>query len=64
MGVYIWDCINIEDKVHIGPYVTILKNSVIGNNNIIATGAVVSGKFHMNLIIGRVPAKIIKEING
>jgi acetyltransferase-like isoleucine patch superfamily enzyme len=53
----------IGKNVWIGSNVSILKNSVIGDNTIIATGAVVSGKFQENLIIGGIPAKIIKEIN-
>ena len=52
----------IGKNVWIGNNVTILKNSVIGNNSIIATGAVVSGKFPENVIVGGIPAKIIKEI--
>lgn len=52
----------IGKNVWIGNNVTILKNSVIGDNSIIATGAVVSGKFPNNVIIGGVPAKVIKPI--
>jgi acetyltransferase-like isoleucine patch superfamily enzyme len=52
----------IGRNVWIGNNVTILKNSEIGDNSIIATGAVVSGKFPTNVIIGGVPAKIIKEL--
>lgn len=53
----------IGNNVWIGNNVTILKNSFIGSNCIIATGAVVSGEFPANVIIGGVPAKIIKQIN-
>lgn len=52
----------IGKNVWIGNNVTILKNSEIGDNSIIATGAVVAGKFPANVIIGGVPAKIIKEL--
>jgi len=52
----------IGKNVWIGSNVTILKNSSIGNNTIIATGAVVSGVFPANVIIGGIPAKIIKNI--
>jgi acetyltransferase-like isoleucine patch superfamily enzyme len=52
----------IGKNVWIGNNVTILKNSTIGENSIIATGAVVSGKFPANVIIGGVPAKIIKSL--
>jgi acetyltransferase-like isoleucine patch superfamily enzyme len=52
----------IGKNVWLGNNVTILKNSDIGDNTIVATGAVVSGKFPANVIIGGVPAKIIKTI--
>jgi acetyltransferase-like isoleucine patch superfamily enzyme len=52
----------IGTNVWVGNNVTILKNSVIGNNTIVATGAVVSGIYPANVIIGGVPAKIIKEL--
>lgn len=52
----------IGKNVWIGNNVTILKNSSIGNNTIVATGAVVSGVFPANVIIGGVPAKIIKSL--
>ena len=44
----------------IGAKVTILDGTVIGNNCIVAAGAVVSGSFPDNVIIGGIPAKIIK----
>jgi acetyltransferase-like isoleucine patch superfamily enzyme len=52
----------IGKNTWIGNNVMILKNSEIGDNTIIATGSVVSGKFPENVIIGGVPAKIIKSI--
>jgi len=52
----------IGTNVWIGNNVTVLKNAEIGDNTIIATGAVVSGKFPENVIIGGVPAKIIKSL--
>ena len=51
----------IGKNVWVGNNVTILKNSEIGANVIIATGAVVSGIFPANVIIGGVPAKILKD---
>jgi len=53
----------IGNNVWIGNNVTILKNSEIGANCIVAAHAVVSGKFPNNVIIGGVPAKIIKRID-
>jgi acetyltransferase-like isoleucine patch superfamily enzyme len=52
----------IGRNVWIGNNVTILKNSRIGDNSIIATGAVVSGAFPNNAILGGIPAKILKDI--
>lgn len=52
----------IGKNVWIGNNVVILKNSIIGENSIIAAGAVVSGTFPADVIIGGVPAKVIKEI--
>lgn len=54
--------VDIGDNVWIGNNVTILKNSSIGENTIIATGAVVRGDFPANKIIGGIPAKVIKSI--
>jgi acetyltransferase-like isoleucine patch superfamily enzyme len=53
--------INIGKNVWIGNNVSILKNTVIGDNTIVATGAVVSGQFDKNQIIGGVPARIIRN---
>ncbi|MEP7106918.1 MAG: acyltransferase [Ferruginibacter sp.] len=54
--------VEIGNNVWIGNNVTILKNSEIGDNTIVATGAIVTGKFPANVIIGGVPAKIIREL--
>ncbi|SIS78401.1 maltose O-acetyltransferase [Chryseobacterium ureilyticum] len=54
----------IGRNVWIGNDVVILKNSSIGDNSIVAVGSVVSGKFPANVIIGGVPAKIIREITN
>lgn len=54
--------IEIGKNVWIGNNALILKNSFIGDNSIVAAGAVVSGKFPNNVVIGGIPAKIIKQI--
>jgi len=53
--------IKIGANCWIGSKVTILDGAVLGNGCIIAAGAVVTGQFPDNVIIGGVPAKIIKE---
>lgn len=52
----------LGNNVWLGNSVTILKNSEIGDNTVVAAGAVVSGIFPANVVIGGVPAKIIKEL--
>lgn len=54
--------VRVGKNVWIGNNVIILKNSIIGDNTIIAAGAVVAGTFPPNVIIGGVPARVIKEI--
>lgn len=53
----------IEDNVWIGNNVLILPGTYIGENTVVAAGAVVKGKFPKNVIIGGVPAKVISKIN-
>jgi acetyltransferase-like isoleucine patch superfamily enzyme len=52
----------IGKNVWLGNNVTILKNSEIGENSIVGAGAVVAGKFPANVIIGGIPAKVIKNL--
>lgn len=52
----------IGNNVWIGAKVTFLDGSKIGNNCVVAAGAVVSGAFPDNVVIGGIPAKILKEI--
>lgn len=54
----------IGRNVWIGNNVMILKDSEIGDNTIVAAGSVVTGKFPSNIVIGGVPAKFIKTIDG
>ncbi len=53
--------IKIGNNCWIGAKVTILDGTVIGNGCIVAAGAVVTGVFPDNTIIGGVPAKILKS---
>ncbi|HVW13934.1 MAG TPA: acyltransferase [Mucilaginibacter sp.] len=53
----------IGRNVWIGNNVIILKNSEIGEGSVVAAGAVVSGNFPANVIIGGIPARVIKKID-
>ncbi|WP_413533401.1 acyltransferase [Empedobacter brevis] len=54
--------IKIGNNIWVGAKVTFLDGSKIGDNCVIAAGAVVTKEFPNNVIIGGIPAKIIKEI--
>ena len=54
--------VKIGNNCWIGAKATILDGTVIGDNCIVAAGAVVSGHFPDNVIIGGVPARIIKHV--
>lgn len=53
--------VKIGNNCWIGAKATILDGTKIGNSCIVAAGAVVKGEFPDNVIIGGVPAKIIKH---
>jgi acetyltransferase-like isoleucine patch superfamily enzyme len=53
--------VHIGNKVWIGCNVTILKNTSVGNNSVIAAGSVVKGDFPDNCLIAGNPAKIVKQ---
>ena len=54
--------VKIGDNVWIGNNVMILKNSFIGDNCIVAAGSIVTGNFPSNVILGGVPAKVIRQL--
>lgn len=56
------DRIHIKKNAWIGANVTILKGVTIGENSVVAAGAVVSKDVPDNTIVGGIPAKIIKTI--
>ena len=56
--------IHIGQRVWIGAHATILPGVTIGDNAIIAAGAVVNRDVPANVIVGGVPAKVLKPIKG
>ena len=55
--------IHIGKNVWIGSHATILPGVTIGDDAIVAAGAVVAKDVPANTLVGGVPAKIIKKIN-
>ena len=55
--------IKLGNNIWVGAKVTFLDGCEIGDNSVIAAGAVINGKFPANSVIGGVPAKIIKSID-
>lgn len=56
--------VHIGDDVWIGGNVTILPGVTIGNNVVVAAGAVVTKDVPDNCLVGGVPAKKIKELEN
>ena len=54
--------VKIGNNVWIGSHTTILAGVTIGDNSVVAAGAVVTKDVPSNVVVGGVPAKIIKEI--
>lgn len=54
--------IRLGNNIWVGAKVTFLDGCIVGNNTVIAAGAVVKGEFPDNVVIGGVPAKILKPI--
>ena len=54
--------IHIEKRAWIGANATILPGVTIGENAVVAAGAVVTKDVPANCLVGGVPAKVIREI--
>ncbi len=54
--------IKLGNNIWVGAKVTFLDGCVVGNNCVVAAGAVVTGVYPDNSIIGGVPAKVLKSI--
>lgn len=55
--------VRIGCNVWIGSHATILRGVTIGDNAVVAAGAVVTEDVPANTIVGGIPAKIIKHID-
>ena len=56
--------IRIGNNVWVGTCVTIIGDTEIGDNCIVAAGALVRGVFPPNSILGGVPAKVLKTLDS
>ena len=56
--------IHIGKRVWIGANATIMVGVTIGDNSVVAAGAVVTKDVPENVVVGGVPARIIKEIGN
>ena len=54
--------IKVGNNVWVGAKVTFLDGSEVGDNSVVAAGAVVNGKFGSNVVLAGVPARVIKMI--
>ena len=55
--------IKLGNNIWVGAKVTFLDGCVVGNNSVVAAGAVVNEVFPDNVVIGGVPAKVLKTID-
>lgn len=61
-GVELGASISIGDNVWIGAHAVINPGVTLGNNVVVASGAIVSKSFGDNVVIAGVPAKVIKKL--
>ena len=54
--------VKIGNRVWIGAHAAILAGVTIGDNAVVAAGAVVTKDVPANVVVGGIPAKIIKTI--
>ena len=57
------DAIEIGDNVWIGAKATVLPGSILGNNLIVAANCVVNSTFESGVIVGGIPASVIKTLS-
>lgn len=56
--------VTIGENVWIGSSATILPGVTIGNNSVIAAGAVVTKDVPANIVVAGVPTKVVKVIHS
>ena len=61
--IYTYGKVTIKKNAWIGMNVTICPGVTIGENSVIAAGAVVTKNIPSNVVAGGVPAKVIKELD-
>ena len=54
--------IKIGNNVWVGAKVTFLDGCIVGDNSVVAAGAVVNGMYPNNSIIGGIPAKVLNSL--
>ena len=54
--------IRLGNNIWVGAKVTFLDGCSVGNNSVVAAGAVVNGIYPDNVVIGGIPAKVIKTL--
>lgn len=54
--------IKLGNNIWVGAKVTFLDGCSVGNNSVVAAGAVVNGSYPDNVVIGGIPAKVIKTL--
>ncbi|MBR9913535.1 MAG: acyltransferase [Algicola sp.] len=52
----------LEDNIWVGAKVTFLDGCHVSKNSVVAAGSVVRGRFPENVVIGGVPAKVLKQL--
>ena len=56
--------IELGNNIWVGSKVTFLDGCKIGDNSVVAAGAVVTSVFPSNVVIGGVPAKVLKKLDA
>ncbi|WP_444105367.1 acyltransferase [Bacteroides sp.] len=53
--------VTIGDHCWLGEGCKVLKGVVLGNDSVVSTGAIVTRSFSNNVLVGGLPAKVLKE---